>query len=76
MHFTTVRLKSQRNDNFHLNFPLHVFLFFFLAIIVFDNINGFVDKDEVLGDVPQMVIDEMEDLLRLWHADHIDLVRT
>lgn len=55
---------------------MHVFLFFFLAIIVFDNINGFVDKDEVLGDVPQMVIDEMEDLLRLWHADHIDLVRT
>lgn len=52
------------------------FYFFFLAIIVFDNINGFVDKDEVLGDVPQMVIDEMEDLLRLWHADHIDLVRT
>lgn len=55
---------------------MHVFFFFFLAIIVFDNINGFVDKDEVLGDVPQMVIDEMEDLLRLWHADHIDLVRT
>ena len=53
-----------------------MYLGFLKMLIVFDNIIGFVDKDEVLGDVPQMVIDEMEDLLRLWHADHIDLVRT
>ncbi|XP_048728336.2 ATP-dependent RNA helicase DDX54-like [Ostrea edulis] len=32
------------------------------------------DSDGVMGDVPQSVIDEAEDQLRLWHKDHIDLV--
>lgn len=44
-------------------------LIFFLDL--FDNVS---DKDGVLGDVPQTVIDEAEEQLRLWHKDHIDLV--
>lgn len=45
------------------------FKFFFL-----DSFDDVSDKDGVLGDVPQTVIDEEEEQLRLWHKDHIDLV--
>ncbi|XP_061173182.1 ATP-dependent RNA helicase DDX54-like [Saccostrea echinata] len=55
-------------------FLLDLFVFLGRSLILASSHKILTDKDGVLGDVPQLVIDEMEEQLRLWHTDQIDLV--
>lgn len=55
-------------------FLLDLFIFLGRSLTIASQLKNVEDKDGVLGDVPQTVIDEAEEQLRLWHKDHIDLI--
>lgn len=55
-------------------FLLDLYIFLGRSLTIASQLKNVEDKDGVLGDVPQTVIDEEEEQLRLWHKDHIDLI--
>lgn len=55
-------------------FLLDLYIFLGRSLTIASQLKNVEDKDGVLGDVPQTVIDEAEEQLRLWHKDHIDLI--
>eukprot|EP00105_Crassostrea_gigas_P027628 XP_011449018.1 PREDICTED: ATP-dependent RNA helicase DDX54 [Crassostrea gigas] len=55
-------------------FLLDLYIFLGRSLNIASQLKNVEDKDGVLGDVPQTVIDEEEEQLRLWHKDHIDLI--
>uniref|UniRef100_A0A8W8NBD2 RNA helicase n=1 Tax=Magallana gigas TaxID=29159 RepID=A0A8W8NBD2_MAGGI len=55
-------------------FLLDLYIFLGRSLTIASQLKNVEDKDGVLGDVPQTVVDEEEEQLRLWHKDHIDLI--